>query len=101
MTSRYLPTTTIQMRALLVAVCGTVSCGGGEVQPPRSALRPPASVAATAATKRAACSFGQDQTCNADPSVSALWGHCTELGTCECREGFVLSPSGYCRPGAR
>lgn len=48
--------------------------------------------------KRAPCVFGQDQTCNGNPSVSALWGKCTESGTCQCHEGFALAPSGYCQP---
>jgi hypothetical protein len=50
------------------------------------------------AGKRAPCTFGADQTCNANPSVSALWGHCTELGVCECKPGFVLNPGGACQP---
>src|SRR5690606_30329975 len=48
--------------------------------------------------KRTPCVLGQDQTCNGDPSVSALWGTCTEHGTCECKRGFVLAPTGYCQP---
>jgi hypothetical protein len=51
--------------------------------------------------KRAACTFGADQTCNEDPRVSALWGRCTEHGTCECNAGFELGPSGYCRSQQR
>jgi hypothetical protein len=47
--------------------------------------------------KRAPCST--DQSCNDDPSVSALWGVCTEMGVCECNEGFERSPtSDLCRP---
>jgi serine/threonine protein kinase len=47
--------------------------------------------------KRAPCQ--SDQACNDDPSVSALWGRCTELGVCECNEGFERSPvSDLCRP---
>lgn len=47
--------------------------------------------------KRAPCST--DQSCNEDPAVSALWGVCTELGVCECNEGFERSPtSDLCRP---
>lgn len=48
--------------------------------------------------KRAPCTLGQDQTCNGDPSVSAIWGKCTEGGTCECNAGFTLAPTGYCQP---
>lgn len=54
--------------------------------------------AAEASGKRAPCSFGADQTCNEDPAVSSFWGHCTELGVCECKPGFELATSGYCRP---
>lgn len=50
--------------------------------------------------KRAPCTLGADQTCNEDPSVSALWGKCTEQGTCVCNPGFVLGPGGYCRPAS-
>ena len=47
--------------------------------------------------KRAPCTT--DQSCNDDPAVSALWGHCTQLGVCECKEGFEKSPtSDLCRP---
>ena len=47
--------------------------------------------------KRAPCST--DQSCNEDPAVSALWGVCTEMGVCECNEGFERSPtSDLCRP---
>jgi hypothetical protein len=47
--------------------------------------------------KRAPCST--DQSCNDDPSVSALWGRCTEMGVCECNEGFERSAtSDLCRP---
>ncbi len=49
--------------------------------------------------KRAPCTLGADQSCNDDPSVSALWGRCTELGVCECNAGFERSPtSDLCRP---
>jgi len=49
--------------------------------------------------KRAPCTLGADQSCNEDPKVSALWGHCTELGVCECKVGFERSPtSDLCRP---
>ena len=48
--------------------------------------------------KRVPCTLGADQSCNEDPKVSALWGHCTELGVCECKPGFELAPTGYCKP---
>ena len=47
--------------------------------------------------KRAPCTT--DQSCNDDPAVSALWGRCTPLGVCECKDGFERSPtSDLCRP---
>jgi hypothetical protein len=47
--------------------------------------------------KRAPCTT--DQSCNDDTSVSALWGRCSPLGVCECKEGFERSPtSDLCRP---
>jgi len=48
--------------------------------------------------KRAPCTLGQDQTCNSDPTVSALWGKCLETGVCECLPGFELNPMGSCAP---
>ncbi|HWA75479.1 MAG TPA: hypothetical protein VG937_24255 [Polyangiaceae bacterium] len=60
---------------------------------------PPTSTGVTAkpAGKRAPCQLGADQQCNEDPSVSALWGRCTELGVCECKPGFELNPKGRCQ----
>jgi hypothetical protein len=47
--------------------------------------------------KRAPCA--NDQSCNENPAVSALWGRCTEMGICECNPGFERSPtSDLCRP---
>jgi hypothetical protein len=47
--------------------------------------------------KRAPCTT--DQSCNENTSVSALWGRCTPLGVCECKDGFERSPtSDLCRP---
>jgi len=47
--------------------------------------------------KRAPCT--SDQSCNRDPSVSALWGRCLkDSGVCECNAGFELHPGGYCQP---
>ncbi|HEY8946121.1 MAG TPA: hypothetical protein VIM73_17755 [Polyangiaceae bacterium] len=49
--------------------------------------------------KRAPCKLGEDQSCNENPAVSALWGRCTELGVCECKPGFELNRiSGRCKP---
>jgi hypothetical protein len=47
--------------------------------------------------KRAPCTFGADQTCNADPAVSSLHGRCTEVGTCVCKAPAVLTPGGFCK----
>lgn len=50
--------------------------------------------------KRAPCTT--DQSCNRDPSVSALWGRCVkETGVCECNAGFELHPGGHCQPVAK
>ncbi|HEY0469734.1 MAG TPA: hypothetical protein VGC79_36340 [Polyangiaceae bacterium] len=47
--------------------------------------------------KRSPCTT--DQSCNRDPSVSALWGRCLkDSGVCECNAGFELHPGGYCQP---
>jgi len=73
----------------LTLACGQAASEAAPVAP--SSTEAPAG-------KRPPCTLGADQTCNADPSVSALWGHCTELGVCECREGFVLNPLGTCQP---
>jgi hypothetical protein len=67
--------------------------------PPATALpvepAPPPATSAPPADKRAPCA--SDQSCNEDPSVSALWGKCTALGTCECVAGFELNPRGRCQ----
>jgi len=55
----------------------------------------PASSPAAPASKRSPCA--NDQSCNDDDSVSALWGKCTPLGVCECKPGFELSPRGRCK----
>lgn len=44
------------------------------------------------------CTFGADQTCNDDPTISSLWGRCTEQLTCECKAGLEINPeTGRCR----
>ena len=84
--------------ALVVAVSLFAGCAAPTPPPadPAQASEAPAPAHAPSG-KRAACTFGADQTCNEDPRVSAIWGHCTEHGTCECNAGFELGPSGYCR----
>jgi hypothetical protein len=72
--------------------------------PPATALSaepPPAAPpsAPPAAGKRAPC--GNDQSCNDDETVSALWGKCTALGTCECVAGFELNPRGRCQKAVK
>jgi hypothetical protein len=64
---------------------------------PPAAPAPPASE--PAAGKRAPCA--NDQSCNDDESVSALWGKCTALGTCECSAGFELNPRGRCQKSVK
>ena len=78
---------------LVVAACGQAASEGAAVPsiPEAAPEQGPAS------GKRAPCTLGADQTCNDDPSVSALWGHCTELGVCECAAGFELNPRGRCQ----
>jgi hypothetical protein len=45
----------------------------------------------------AACTPGADQTCNDNPAISSLHGHCTDAGTCECRfDGGVNPTTGRC-----
>jgi hypothetical protein len=78
--------------ALIVTACSNANTPSSET--PASA---PQGDAATPHGKRAPCS--SDQACNDDPSVSALWGRCTELGVCECNEGFERNPTtDLCRP---
>jgi hypothetical protein len=44
------------------------------------------------------CLPGADQTCNDDPIVSSLWGHCEATGVCTCKTGRSLNPAtGRCR----
>jgi hypothetical protein len=81
-------------RALVLVVLALASCKA-DVAPEAEAPAPPA---AESSGKRTPCTLGQDQTCNDNPAVSALWGRCTELGVCECKAGFELAPWGRCRP---
>jgi hypothetical protein len=95
-----------------VSVTALLTGCGGETPEPSTPSEPPtpSTVAAPEATasaepppappsgKRAPCTYGADQTCNANPAVSALWGRCTELGVCECNDGFRLNPGGACEP---
>jgi hypothetical protein len=39
------------------------------------------------------CTLGADQSCNDNPIVSAIHGHCTAAGACECGTGFILNPN--------
>jgi len=41
------------------------------------------------------CTVGQDQTCNDNPAISSLHGHCITGGRCLCG-GFGLASSGKC-----
>ena len=84
--------------ALVITLSMFVGCAA-PTPPPADPAQPsemPAPAHAPSG-KRAPCTFGADQTCNEDPRVSAIWGRCTEQGTCECNAGFELAPSGYCR----
>jgi hypothetical protein len=45
----------------------------------------------------AVCSFGADQTCNDNPILSSIRGHCTDAGVCECDGNAGTNPdSGRC-----
>ena len=39
------------------------------------------------------CTPGADQTCNDNPIISSLHGHCTNAGQCVCGTGFVFNPN--------
>ncbi|HWA71056.1 MAG TPA: hypothetical protein VG937_01910 [Polyangiaceae bacterium] len=41
----------------------------------------------------ASCTQGADQTCNDNPSVSAILGTCLADGTCHCDTGSIINPS--------
>jgi hypothetical protein len=43
------------------------------------------------------CTFGADQTCNDNPILSSIHGHCTDAGTCACTFDAGTNPdSGRC-----
>lgn len=71
--------------------------------PPATAIPPapppPAPSAEAPTSKRAPCA--NDQSCNDDEAVSALWGKCTSLGTCECLAGFELNARGRCQKAVK
>ena len=93
-----------QIVAVALLGASVVGCSSNQAEPaepasddPGDALPPEETPSAETTPpppsgKVAACTFGQDQTCNADPSVSSLWGHCEETGKCTCREGVELDP---------
>jgi len=73
---------------------------GGCEQPVPPATVPAPTVTDAPVGKRSPCTT--DQSCNGDPSVSALWGHCTpSTGVCSCNPGFELHPGGYCQPNTQ
>lgn len=44
------------------------------------------------------CTPGMPQSCNPDPSISAIYGQCTSEGKCACNPGFENDPAtGKCR----
>jgi hypothetical protein len=43
------------------------------------------------------CVPTQDQTCNADPAMNALAGHCNLDQTCTCAEGHTKQADGKCK----
>jgi hypothetical protein len=44
-------------------------------------------------THQPVCTPGADQTCNADPRISSLHGHCTEARRCTCQTGDLPDPT--------
>jgi len=46
-----------------------------------------------ASTAARVCTPGADQTCNDNPTTSALWGHCEADAWCSCNTGYVVNPS--------
>ena len=77
-----------------VGLEGGLCCGAAATSEPPTG---PAATSGPPQGKRAPCTFGADQTCNADPTVSSIHGRCTELGTCVCKAPAVLTPGGSCR----
>lgn len=51
---------------------------------------------AATAVNAPACTTGQDQTCNDNPSISSLHGKCSAQATCECVAPFTKLASGRC-----
>jgi len=44
------------------------------------------------------CKPGSDQSCNDDPTISSLHGHCTSDGICMCNSTFAKNPAtGLCQ----
>jgi hypothetical protein len=83
-----------------VAACnGTDNCEPGQYCPNNCLMCPCSSMCMA---QSFACTYGQDQTCNDNPAISALHGHCVKgmgpTGTwCECNSGFAQNPqTGRC-----
>jgi curli biogenesis system outer membrane secretion channel CsgG len=88
-----------------LSLAGIAGCQRDTARPAKAPHARPARKTASdvpaekTASKRPPCTFGADQTCNEDKSVSTLWGYCTSLGVCECNHGFEVSPTSHlCRP---
>jgi hypothetical protein len=47
-------------------------------------------------TASAGCTVGQDQTCNDDPTISSIHGHCLTAGYCSCYPNAINPSTGKC-----
>jgi hypothetical protein len=79
---------------------GTSDCPSGQYCPDSCVMCPCAS---QCAAQQVVCTLGADQTCNDDPSVSSLHGHCQTAApgpfatACTCLPGFTKNlTTGLC-----
>lgn len=86
---RHLSWTTFLWLTLGLAACHAQTLDAGSNA--RNALSCDAGAASCSA-----CTPGRDETCNADPAMSALAGTCNPDGTCACQNGYGKTSSGKC-----
>ncbi len=77
---------------------GSGSTSTGTSTTTTSATTTTTSTSTSTGTIPGVCVVGQDQTCNDELSVSAIWGKCLADGSCLCNPGFEINPAtGHCR----
>jgi len=84
---------TLVMLALAACDDQGATLAGAHVQDASALDASQAATPGDASSAAPSCTPGADQTCNDDPKLSSLHGHCEADGSCSCRDGFAKSAS--------